>query len=301
MFEQIGGNINLGSAPGMNFSGNPQAMAKSYQSAYENARNINQQMYQNVMSGYQTMVGGHNKLQSSVMKRLQGTNRANMRDIAARYAQESGAMSQQMIDRGLGNTTVQQSMQRGLLQDNVREKTRSRGQFAQMMAGAESQLGLAGLGAQQNQLNWMGSISAPYPDPGMYAQMAHMMSAGNSPGMLPNPNSGMGGGTGRPIGGMPWRPASGGGYMPGMPDGGGMSYGAYNSSHIGGLGGQAYAGIGKGNQGYYSGTETYGGGQGYMPANASSGYDAWAPTAGTDYSRMDATGYYDGGKFVSSY
>lgn len=245
-FGPTAASINLPSSPGMNFA-NP---AKSYNSAYQNASSINQQLYNNINAGYakmlqqaqaanQGLLSGYQGLQSSVMQRLAGKNRANLQDIADKYASLGGQMSQQMIDRGLGNTTVQQSVMRGLAQDRTKEFTRSRGEYSQLLANAQSQLGLAGLSAQERgnamlsgiqgrTLDWMNSVMAPYPDAGMYASLASQLAANRLPGGLPGmPGPARGGG---PVGG----------YAPPMSSSGmdatGLTYGGYNMLDAGGGG-----------------------------------------------------------------
>src|SRR5512139_2639691 len=171
--------INL-PTPTMNFS-NPEA---SYNSAYSAARDVNQQLYKNIQAGYSQMLNQsqaamgqvdtrYRNLQRNVLRRLSGSNQANMQDIADKYSAMSGQMSQSMIDRGLGNTTVQFAMQRGIAQDRTKETTRSQNEFAQLIAANQSRLGLERLGAmergygnltgiQGQTLNWMNSVSAPY-------------------------------------------------------------------------------------------------------------------------------------------
>lgn len=212
-FSAIGGNVDFGGAPDMDFA-NPE---RSYKSAYTAAANINRQLYDAQMSGhakriqeYQTanqgLIGGYRGLQKAVMRQLAGTNRANLTDIADRYTALSGQMSQQLIDRGLGNTTVQQSVQRGVEADFSKESTRSNNLFAQLQAQTRSNLGQARLaamergmgflsGLQGDQLAMMERVSAPYPDAGLYAQLAQMGGGGGGMGMsglpgLPGPSRG---------------------------------------------------------------------------------------------------------------
>jgi hypothetical protein len=188
MFNPILGSNPFVQAGAMNFQ-NPSAM---YSSAYNAAAATNSNLYRNIMSGYGTMFGNFQGLQNQVMGLLAGTNRANIQDIANRFSALSGQQSQQMIDRGLGNTTIQQSAQQGIARSRAQETTRSRGMFGQLQASTLSNLGLASLGAQQNQLNFENSIMAPYPDPGIFAQLA-MRQGGMSglPGM-PGPAPSLG-------------------------------------------------------------------------------------------------------------
>lgn len=111
--------------------------------------------------------------------------------------------------------------------------------MAQLSAGYQSQIGQAGLGFRgnavlansqlaQNQLGWMNSINAQYPDAGQYSQLAQMYGAQSQADKdrqaMMKLYSGMGGGAfaGGGIGGTP-----GLGYAPtraptvGMGNGGG--------------------------------------------------------------------------------
>lgn len=228
----------------------PGTPAKSYEGAYSNYVNLNKQLYDNINSGYARMLtdmrgaqaglqAGYTGLESRVMQRLAGKNRANIRDIGNKYTALSGQMSQQMIDRGLGNTTVQQSIQRGLASDQAAETTRSREGYSKLMADYQTRIGGNALEARQQgismmsgiqgrTLDWMNSITAPPPDPGLYAQLAAMeregrMPAGGFPGM-PGPSRGN-----APTGGYGPRGSAfyeaGGGYDAGPMSGASLNMG----------------------------------------------------------------------------
>ncbi len=314
--------LNLPAAPTTDFS-NP---AASYQSAYAAARNINQQLHERVQGGYAQMLqqaqaanqgvqAGYRQLQRGVMRRLAGTNRANIQDIADQYAARGGAMDQQLIDRGLGNTTVQQSVSRGLLQDRSKEVTRSQGAFAQMMAQYQSQLGQSRLSAMERGNNFLTGIqgrgidslertSAPYPDIGIWAQLARAggmggggVSGAGLPGM-PGPHPGY-----RPVGGYAPMDSSEGSYN---VDPGPMT-GASIYDQYAGMGGYAQAAAGA--PGIVSGYGRTPAGV-MFPSYAASGQyggdysGAYAPGGG-DYSagyfsgQGEATGYgtYKGSAF----
>jgi hypothetical protein len=185
----------------------PTSPASDYKGAYSNAVNLNKQLYENIQGGYAQMLqqfqraqaglnAGWSGLETQVMRRLSGKNRANIRDIGVKYADLTGRANQQLIDRGLGNTTVQQAVTRGLAADQTAEVTRSREGYSRLLADAQSNLGGQRLGAvergmgmlsgiQGRTLDWMNSIAAPYPDPGLYAQLAQMEAQGRMPGSLP--------------------------------------------------------------------------------------------------------------------
>lgn len=228
----------------------PTTPAKSYDSAYQNYTNLNKQLYDNINAGYAQMLtemrqaqaglqAGYTGLESRVMQRLAGKNKSNIRDINNRYTALSGQMSQQMIDRGLGNTTVQQSIQRGLASDRSAEATRSREGYSKLMADYQTKIGGNALEAQQQgfsmmsgiqgrTLDWMNSITAPPPDPGLYAQLAAMEREGRMPGGglpgMPGPSRGN-----APTGGYGPRGSafyeSGGGYDAGPMSGASLNMG----------------------------------------------------------------------------
>ena len=148
------------------------------QTGYENLRSSVDQQYQDVLGGYQSLYG-------DVLGRIAGTNSSNIMDINTNAAAQSGAASQQMVSRGLGNSTVQQNMQRAIALDRARAVTDSENRFAQLGANYASQIGGdrlrsqqqgIGLGAQlgQAQLGMLERVNAGYPDAGMYGSLAQM-------------------------------------------------------------------------------------------------------------------------------
>jgi hypothetical protein len=239
MANQIAGNLPWGGGGAGLFSGfggsAQQSMANlgsNYANAYSSALAMNQQNYQNTLAGFQTTLDqnsnaragigtGYDQLLSSVLGGISNIGQSRQNDINAAYTQQSGALAQQLVNRGLGNSTVQGSMQRGVAYDQARASTDLANQIAQTTAGFQSQLGQAGLGyrermIQQNdadamaQLNWMNSVNAAYPDAGMYSQLAQQFGAANQ--QEQDRALAMGRGMSNP-------PPSGGGYV---PSGGGM-------------------------------------------------------------------------------
>ena len=180
----IGGGLNFGSVPSQT----------DYMGAYSNALNLNEQNYGNILQGYQglgaSQVGAQNQIQqgygnlsSAVLGDIQGIGASQSQAIQDTYAQQSGNSAQQMINSGLGNTTVQQSVQRGNLLDEQKAQTGLANQMAQLTAGYQSSLGLAGLnyanqanmqntalGSQQ--LGFMNSVNSPYPNAQAYNDYA---------------------------------------------------------------------------------------------------------------------------------
>jgi hypothetical protein len=149
---------------------------------------------------------GYGQLQGDVLGDIAGLGASRARDIGDAYERSLAANQQRLISSGLGNSTVLGSIDRGLTTDReralnenaervsgLRADYRSRlGQaglnFRERGLGMEAGLGQAGLafderaaannaGLVQNQLGWMNTIQAPYPDAGMYAALAQQYGA----------------------------------------------------------------------------------------------------------------------------
>lgn len=169
-------------------------LAQSYQGAYNSALAQNQSNYDNILAGYQKTLAaqttaqqaisaGYSGLYNEVQERLakQGATRAA--DISAAATADLGRQTQSLIDRGLGNTTVQNAVVRANEFDRQRQQTASAEAYDALRADSARNIGLASLnfqqqaqaantGLQQQQLDWMNSVSAPYPNAGLYAQLA---------------------------------------------------------------------------------------------------------------------------------
>src|SRR5262252_1345581 len=87
---------------------------KDYASAYNAALNFNRANYGQILAGYnqtaatqqaqqQAIASGYNTLQGQVMGSIAGIDQSQRQAIADTYAQNIGAASQQLINRGLGN------------------------------------------------------------------------------------------------------------------------------------------------------------------------------------------------------
>jgi hypothetical protein len=197
----IGGALPFGSGgASMDFSGSPAGLASSYAGAYNSALGMNAANYQNILQGYQqtqaaqtsaqdAIQGGYTGLYNNVLAGIQGVGQSQAQAITDAYTQQSGQAAQGLISRGLGNSTVANSVQRGISLDQSKAQTALANQIAQLYAGYQSNLGLAGLNyqnqaAMQNtalnsqQLGWMNSVNAGYPQAGMYAQLAQMYGQG---------------------------------------------------------------------------------------------------------------------------
>lgn len=151
------------------------------QTGYANLRSEADQIYNNIFTNMNARYG-------DVLGRIAGTNTSNINDIGRNAQAQSGAASQQMVSRGLGNTTVQQNMQRAIEADRARETTRSNEAFANLEAGYADRIWgdrtqaqqakaamMAGLGTQQ--LGAMERVNIAYPDANAYMGLAQMYGA----------------------------------------------------------------------------------------------------------------------------
>lgn len=197
----IDGRLDFGAAgANFDFSGNPAAMSQNYANTYMDALRLNAQNYGNIMGGYnQTMNNqlaaqdqlnqNYTGLGNQVQGMIAGTDQAQMQRINDQYNSAMGSMNQGAINRGLGNTTVTNALGRGIESDRAQEQTNVQNQFAQLQAGYASNIGLAGLNQQGNnilantglagrQLSFMEGVNAPYPNPSLYNQLGQQLGQG---------------------------------------------------------------------------------------------------------------------------
>lgn len=221
-----------------------------YASAYGAALNFNKANYEQILNGFKQTAaaqnaqqgiiqGGYNNLTQDVLGGIQGIDASQRQAINNQYAQAQGAASQQLINRGLGNSTVQQSVDRGLMANRDQANLTLTNATQGLNAQYKSQLGSQALGyanqanmqnsqLAQNQLQWMNSINAGYPDAGAYAMLAQQKGFANKLGGVP-PSFGGGSGAGGQGPGAPnMRPISGA-TAPGYYGSGG--YGGGNNSN----------------------------------------------------------------------
>ena len=178
--------LQAGSAPGVG--------GTDFGSAYNRANQYNNQLYGNILQGYQNVLRdqqqaqqgvreGYGQLQQQVMGQLSGVEDAQRQAIADQYQQGYGQLQQQMAGRGLGNTTIGANLQRGLMADRSRADTALTGEMGRLRAGVTSDLGQAGLGyggqalrdnaaLSGQQFDWMAGTKMDTPDPLGYAGLS---------------------------------------------------------------------------------------------------------------------------------
>jgi hypothetical protein len=194
-FNQLGA---AGQAMAPVFQGNPQqamnALGPAYAAGYGAIADFNGQGYGNILKGFQDTAqqmqgeqqqinSGYGALRQDVRDQLAGYGRSAENDLNAQYAQAQGAAGQSLVSRGLGNSTIADSVQRGLGYDRARAGIDLGDRLTAQRVGFDASLGQAGLGFQerasganaglaQQQLGWMNSVSAPYPNAGLFSQLA---------------------------------------------------------------------------------------------------------------------------------
>lgn len=121
------------------------SMLKSAQSSYQAMINGYNTALSNQSSAQQAVEGGYSQLYHDVLSGIKDVGTSQSQAIADTYAQKSGSAMQGLINSGLGNTTVQSSVGRGLTLDEQKAQIALANQTSQLYAGYQSQLGLAGL------------------------------------------------------------------------------------------------------------------------------------------------------------
>lgn len=211
-YYNIGGALpwnNAGANMFQGMNGTPQemlsALGNNYANAYNSALNMNQTNYNNILAGYQQtagnqllaqqgVVGGYNNLSNDVLGGIAGIGSDQLALINRNYAAQSGNADQNLINSGLGNSTVRSSVQRGIGLDQNLAQNNLANSIAQTKAGFQSNIGLAGLGYQGqsvrdntglalDQLHWMNSVNAGYPDAAMYGNLAQQAGAAIQSGL----------------------------------------------------------------------------------------------------------------------
>lgn len=293
-FSAIGGALPFNGNSVSGFaSGNPGEIAANYQQAYNNALGMNSANYANILKGYQSALAqqttaqqaiqsGYSNLYNDVLAKVSGIGQARANEINDAAARNLAAGSQQLIDRGLGNTTIQSSVARGVEGDRTRRQIENDESVASLMGNYMSSLGLAGLrsteqgvnnltGLNLRQLDFMNSVTAKYPDAGLYAGLAQQAGRNQGGGGY---GGGAFGGAGPKVGYVPggWTPPSGG-YYGATPTGGGGGSWLMSQYGAGGNGDAAAYGNYYGNSGGGDSTGFWGQATQDVAAGSLYGYD----------------------------
>lgn len=175
------------------------ALGANYGRQQAGSTDVSKQQYQNVMGGYQSLLdnhaqqsqaiaGNYGQLSADVLGGIKGIDASQRQAIQDAYVQQQGAASQNLQSRGLANSTVVDSTNRGLMFDKQKADVALSNATAGLTAGYQSQLGLAGLGYQgqalqqqtqlgQGQVNAMERVNVGYPNAGAYQQVAQQIGA----------------------------------------------------------------------------------------------------------------------------
>lgn len=293
------------------------SLGTHYANAYNSALAMNSSNYTNILAGYQqtraqqtaaqdAIAGGYTGLYNDVLGQLQGQGSSQREMINRDYAANLGRTSQQLIDRGLGNSTIQSSVNRGFEFDRALAGNALNEQVARQYADYASRLGQAGLDYRdranmqntqlaQNQLGWMNSVSAPYPDAGVYSQLAYQY--GQAQEARENRDAfGRGGSRGNP---PPMSGGVSGVYGNHFPRGfSGGEGGGY--VQLGGGGGGGYGNVAGGIGSYINPGQDYGYAGGGAGTTPSGGFDSpyagpsfWDSAAGAAVGYDPYSGSYD--------
>lgn len=198
-----------------------QGIWNAYNQSQEASRAANADLAQQSLNWWGGIMDRNRADLNQAVGFLRGTNRANNRDIDKRFSALSGETAQGLIDRGLGNSTIQYSMQKGITNAHADALSRSRAEFGGRLYDAYARNAAANSGLAAQQLGFLSGINIGYPDMGAFASMAALAGAGGA--------GGAGGGgpsvvfdPSRPVGGaLPaWAHYGGVGVDPGVADGG---------------------------------------------------------------------------------
>lgn len=199
-----------------------QALYENINKGYQDILSGQQNAADTIQGGYADAYGrltaahgqvgeGYTGLTNQVMSGIEGIGRTRAQDINAGYLRDYAGEQQRLISAGLGNSTVLGSVGRALTTDRERALNENAERVAGLRAGYQAQLGQAGLGFRerasvaaanqaglglgyqeraareaagigQNQLGWMNTVQAPFPDAGMYASILSQAGAAQQAG-----------------------------------------------------------------------------------------------------------------------
>lgn len=161
-----------------------QQLAQQFQQAMDQANATNQARYEDAIAGYQ-------QNQQNISDYLTNQGQQQQEDIGRQYDRFNSRNTQDLINRGLGNTTVLNATQRGIEEDRGRALRNSQEQIDRQRLQYET-------AAQQNLLNFMERRTDQAPDYGQLANLAQGLgtTGGGSVGSVGNSTNPTVGGTG---------------------------------------------------------------------------------------------------------
>lgn len=195
-------------------SAQAQQLANAYQQAYNEAKQANLTRYNSINAGYGNLAqqglqqnadinaGYANRYQQG-MNTLQGLGQQAINDTYRDYDRQGANEYQNLVSRGLANSTVVQSMQRGVQEDQQSQLNRVNEGIRQQQLTTQANLSGQQLQAQQqgnlnqqqlqeNQLGFQERRNDPYPNLDQYySTMSKLGGLGGGSG-----SGGFGGGAG---------------------------------------------------------------------------------------------------------
>ena len=115
-----------------------EGLTSQFQEAQQQANEANRERYQNLLdtiAGLQERVLGEGGTYAEAMELMQGTGASARRRVARQRTKQYGRAEQDLISRGLGNTTVRESVRRGIGRQAEQQMQQIDEQVAQRLAG----------------------------------------------------------------------------------------------------------------------------------------------------------------------
>jgi hypothetical protein len=126
------------------------AVIGGYDQQMLNSRAAGNQAYQTLAGNYDAIVSDAEATRARNMGRIDQYGNSMRRDLDVKSQQSMAAANQSAIQRGLGNTTILNSLQRGAAFDNTRQKLTLEDQLLQNRISTDSSLSSAYQGAMSN-------------------------------------------------------------------------------------------------------------------------------------------------------
>lgn len=153
---------------------------RGMQQAQQQANQANLDRYNNMM-GYvnslQENLFGQGGIYSQAQEQLQGVGDAARQRVQTSQARQQANAEQDLISRGLGNTTVRSSVRRGISSDAERAQQAIDEQVAQRQAGFLQNYGQARAGFGQFAVDSMLSRQDQTQNMGLYLQLLQQLAA----------------------------------------------------------------------------------------------------------------------------
>lgn len=114
-----------------------------YDQQIQNSRNMGDQGYQRLSADYDLLTNDARDTRARNMERIDKFGNSMRSDLNVKSQQQMAAASQNAIKRGLGNTTVANSLQRGAAFDNTRQQLALEDQLLQNRIATDTSLSAA--------------------------------------------------------------------------------------------------------------------------------------------------------------